>query len=298
MKIQNILKYIRDEYIKTKAYYTITSSKFLRDHPEYAKEIEYIKNLGQLTVFPYSFKEKYESNQYAFSIDEESGIPYTIYNEHKLYFVDTGCDDNIDLVKQKYACLASEQDMDSPHRYFTDSFKVEKGDTFIDVGCAEGKEALAVIDDASEIYLFEGDNKWKKPLEKTFSEYFDNGYSQGASVNIINKYVSDVDKNGYVRLDDQIKKKDKIFIKMDVEGSECEVIKSARNLIENAKRVRIVATCYHNKTDEKKIIELLEGMGVRCHTSDGWMLYYYGDVSRFEYPYFRKGVIRGEKVRE
>ena len=296
MKLQNILKYIKDEYIKTKAYYIIISRKFIKAHPEYTREIEYIRKLGQLTVFPYSFREKYDSNQYSFSVDEESGIPYTMYNEHKLYFVDTGCNDNIDLIKQKYACLASEQDVESPHRYFMDSFKVEKGDVFIDVGCAEGKEALTVLGDASEIYLFEGDEKWKVPLEKTFSDYLDDGCAHGTNVKIINKYVSDENKNGYVRLDDYIEKKDAVFIKMDVEGAECDVIKSASELVKSAKRVRVVVTCYHNKEDEKEITELLESMGVRCHTSDGWMLYYFGDVSKFVYPYFRRGVIRGEKV--
>lgn len=83
---------------------------------------------------------------------------------------------------------------------------------------------------------------------------------------------------------------------MDVEGAECDVIKSAGKLIENAQHVRIAATCYHNKNDAKEITELLESMGFTCKYSKGYMLYFYGDTEKFVYPYFRHGVIRAERV--
>ncbi len=290
MKIKNIVRFFRNEFIKKKAYYEITSKNFRKTHPEFTKEIEFIKKRKKLELFPYSFINKYGKDNYPMYKEDGSEIPYFIYKGKKLFFSDENIGVDSDFVKWKYSCLMSEQDDESPHKYFTNNFYVEKNDLFIDVGCAEGKEALEILDDASKVYLFECDTNWNESLKRTFDADIKSG-----KVIIINKYVSDSEKDGCVKLDDVVESDKNLFIKMDVEGAEYEVIKSAEKLIKNAKSVKLVATCYHNKDDADKIVGLLEEMGFTWEFSDGYMLYFYGDTSNFIYPYFRHGVIRAQK---
>lgn len=171
MNPANVIRYFRYEFIKMRAFKTITGRNFIKKHPEYAKESKYLKEKGRLLTFPYPFTDNYNAEKFELFRDKESGVPYFNYNGRKLFFSDANINESDGMVRWKFACLASEQDINSPHRYFTEDFKVEQGDTFIDVGCAEGKEALDVIDDAGEVYLFEADENWLQSLKLTFAEY-------------------------------------------------------------------------------------------------------------------------------
>jgi len=292
MKIKNVITYFKYEYIKRRAFRTITSQAFQKSHPEYVDEIKYIRKRKKLLLFPYPYIEKYVPEKFPIFIDDISKIPYVIYKNKKLFF-NVGQNLNLTQIQWKYSCLASEQDDASPHKYFTDEFKVEQNDIFIDIGCAEGKEALDVVGVAQELYLFECDLKWQNALKMTFSEKQIGELSH--NVKIINKFVSDKSTDECIRLDDIVPGGDSLFIKIDVEGTESDVLKSAQNIIEKSKRCRIAVACYHNNDDAEKLTMLLSEMGFKCWFTPGYMLYFYNDTSKFIYPYFRHGVIRAEK---
>lgn len=66
--------------------------------------------------------------------DEESIYPYVWHKEKKLYFPRW----SEPQIKHAYNQLIMEQDVESPHTYFSEKYQIEEGDIFVDVGGAEG----------------------------------------------------------------------------------------------------------------------------------------------------------------
>ena len=60
---------------------------------------------------------------------------------HRLYFPKEMTKSQI---RAAYRTLLTEQDIESPHRYFDDNFKLNGNDIFFDVGAAEGMIALEI----------------------------------------------------------------------------------------------------------------------------------------------------------
>lgn len=181
-----------------------------------------------------------------------------------------------------------EQDKRSPHRYFTDSFHVEEGEIFVDVGAAEGMISLDSIDKVKKAYLIEGNEEsWKGPLEKTFSPYKE-------KTNIIYKFAADHCDAENISLDELLKddmEAKGIMVKMDVEGNEMNVLRGAERLLQRD-NVRFAVCTYHQEGDEEKLQRFFEERGYQTEFSDGYM---WVPLFSEKAPYLRKGVLRAWK---
>lgn len=220
-------------------------------------------------------------------------LPYVLHKQKKLYF---SKDINLESALNKYKnyieveCLLGGGYMEkAPHQYQTDTFRVEKGDILVDVGCAEALLSLDVIDKVSHIYLIEGDSRWIPALEATFAPYKD-------KVTIINKYVTDKDSDNTIKLSTILKKEfgKNMFIKMDIEGFETSVLKSSVDLFSNNPNIKCACCTYHRNGDEVKIKDYFEKLSYKTEFSDGVM--YFDMYDEPTPPYFRKGLIRAKKI--
>lgn len=189
----------------------------------------------------------------------------------------------VDIIS--YTQLSMEQNPLSPHRYFTDSFQVEKGEVFVDVGAAEGMISLEIIEKAKKVYLIECEEHWLEHLRLTFAPYQD-------KVVFITKYASDKDDNRNVRLDSLLKNETApIFIKMDVEGMEDMVLQGAQKILKRRNTKAAVCT-YHKKDDAEHFKAYFESMGYNIEFSEGYMAM----INNFnETDVFRKAVLRAWK---
>lgn len=249
----------------------------------YGAEIRFLKKEGGLTIFPYKFTEKYNADKIKVYIDGDVGMRYVLHDGKKLYFPETWSEGRI---KDYYNGLLIEQDKESPHRYFTKDFKVEKGDVFVDVGCAEAMSSLECVDDASEIYLFECDEMWLKALERTFEKY-------GDKVHIIRKYARSYTDHESVKLEDALRKSfgKTFFIKLDLNGYEWDTLGGSPELI-RTQRIKCAGCTYHRQEDEDILLSSLKREGFTCEFSKGYMLFIFSEL---KYPYFRRGLIRAKK---
>lgn len=187
-----------------------------------------------------------------------------------------------------FVSIIVEQDKRSPHRYFTDSFHVEEGEVFVDVGAAEGLVSLDSIDKVKKAYLIEGnEERWKGPLEKTFSPYKD-------KTDIIYKFAADKNDEENVSLDNLLKgdlDAKGIMVKMDVEGNELDVLSGAESLLQRD-NVRFVVCTYHRDGDEEKFQQFFEERGYQTEFSNGYM---WVPLFSEKAPYLKKAVLRAWK---
>lgn len=187
----------------------------------------------------------------------------------------------------------------SPHCYFTKDFAPCNNDVFLDVGSAEAKEAVDLIGIPKKIYLFEGSKDYKNTLQKTFEKEIQDGYAQ-----VITKFVSQKYSGAdFIRLDDAVLPCENLFIKMDVEGNEIDVLDSAKELLTKSAHVRLSIACYHYKESANELFDYLTRLGFRCWYTHGFVIFNWEPClfksvfwnSKILSPYFRNGVIRAEK---
>jgi hypothetical protein len=201
---------------------------------------------------------------------------HVIHNGKKLFFAKR--DPN--YIKVLYRSLLIEQDTNSPHRY-VDSYGELDGKILLDVGAAEGIFALDVIERVKKAYLFECEEEWLEPLEKTFQPWKE-------KVEFVHKYVSNVDNESCITLDTFAENNgvDNLFIKMDIEGEELNALLGAQKLLKNAKNASLAICTYHTDNDAETISNLLTSLGYQCEFTPGWLLV---DSQ------LRKGVCRGRR---
>lgn len=242
--------------------------------------LEYWKN-NQLTVFNQFVKEEMF---HVVEWDYIENMPFIILEDKKMYYP---YDTKFESFEGKKIIrnVMQEQQETSPHLYIKDDITINEGDIIADVGAAEGDFSIRLVEKASKIYLFEGDKKWWKPLRKTFEKFKD-------KIEFINKYAGYIDDNNLVRMDTIIKEKID-FLKMDVEGSECEALLGARKLLING-NVKCAICSYHRAGDEIALKDILNAYGYRTNTSMGYMLYYH-DANIFSTLDFRRGIVYGRK---
>ncbi len=261
---------------------------------EYPEETEYMRKRHKVFVFPYNFTDKYDAAR----IDvykAASGYKYVDHQGKKLYFPDW---DDVS-VQLEYNQLILEQDPESPHQYFDEECSFEDGGIFVDVGAAEGIISLSILERAEEVYLIECTDYWIKALNETFKDYKD-------KVHIIPKYAGAVDSMDTVTIDTLLSGYvDKnIFIKMDIEGMEPDVLLGAHRTFMN-NNCRVSCAVYHTNDEKDEVMNLLKDYGYRSYSSDNYMLFIYcqslfenGKYERPIAPYFRKGIVRGVKDSE
>jgi hypothetical protein len=109
-------------------------------------------------------------------------------------------------------------------------------------------------------------------------------------VSIINKLVSSRNSSKEIRLSDALADIDQdktVFIKMDIEGFEREVISASEDFLKSHK-VKLSCCVYHRQDDAAVIKNMLEKMGFKTRFSDGYMLPWMNGI---HFPYFRHGLI-------
>lgn len=259
-------------------------SYFKQDEKEFSKELVYLRN-NKLSIFPYNSIRDFNPIFEIFK-DNECGLLYVYFESKKMYFKRNM---NFFEVKSYYLGILKEQHLDSPHRYLTEKFNINFGDSVADIGVAEGIFSLSIIEKSSIVYLFEPDLEWIEALNYTFKPW-------KSKVQIISKFVSnrtDILKN--IKLDDFFKLQSRSidFIKVDVDGGEKKLLEGSNGIFSSNKNIKIAICTYHNQSDAEEFEQFFTNKRFNVEFSEGFMLFLYDN--NFAPPYFRKGVIRAEK---
>jgi hypothetical protein len=245
--------------------------------------LSYIRKEG-IQVFPYHFQDKYKKSEVEVFVDAKNGLKYVIENDRKLYFKRKSSERG---VKRNYNALRIEQDVESAHRYLTQSFEVEDGDILVDVGAAEGNLPLSVMHKVKKVYLFETDPKWIEALQATFEPWKE-------KVEIINKYVSDKNNDTHVTLDTFFKDKEPFtFLKVDAEGAETSILEGCRTILAENKPMKIAMATYHKPHDAEEIELFINQYHFKSEFSEGFMIF--PELKTFSPPYLRRGLIRAKR---
>jgi hypothetical protein len=236
-----------------------------------------------LAVFPYDFPGNHDAEEIAVYKDRK--MSFVLHEGKRLYFPEKW---GAEKIRKCYNGLLIEQDVDSPHCYKAPGFEVRKDEAIADIGAAEGIWALSNADLAGKIYLFECEEKWKAPLEMTFSPYRE-------KTHLINKYVRNVTNDESTTLDDFFREKEINFIKADIEGAEVELLEGAKSILER-QDLRLQLCAYHNQDDAGILENMLRESGFDTAFSRGYMLFVYDE--NFHAPYLRHGLIRALRPSE
>lgn len=196
---------------------------------------------------------------------------------------------NEDSVREVIRNLLIEQDIESPHFYFTQNvMEHATNGTILDIGAAEGNFSLFLSNKIKKTYLFEANSKWNKALNRTFS-------NTKSEFEIINSFVSDVSnqENNTISIDEYFARdipEDISIIKIDIEGFEQKCLKGMKNTLEKNPNAILLICAYHTQYAEEEIRSILTGYQINPRKNK--MLFY--DKS-FAYPYLRTGVIEAHK---
>ena len=260
------------------AHYSSLSAEEVND--EQREVLKYLES-NQVRIFPYPFHDNYSADKIEVLFDAEKGLRYVMQDGKRLYFKKRW---GVKRIRLAYSDLSREQDINSPHRYLTDSFTVTRDDVLADIGAAEGNFSLSVIDKVKKIYLFEYDREWDEALRATFAPWPE-------KVEIINKYVSDFNDDSHIALDDFYdSKKDLTFLKIDVDGAEAIVLNSCRKIFLSGAPFKVALCTYHKNNDEEDFTLLLKEHGFCITLSKGYMINYYD--KKVKSPWLRRGLIR------
>ena len=278
-----IRKPISDYHIKQTIlnYYDNLSEELINQEQKDA--LNYLRS-NKLSVFPYPFQENYKRKDIKVYIDDELKLKYILLDGKRLYFKRTSSTRG---VKRNYNNLLIEQDINSAHRYLSDSFDLRNNDILVDIGAGEGNLALSVIEKVKKVYLFETDEYWIDALKATFSPWKD-------KVIIVNKNVSGRNDDRNITLDQFFKDKEQFdFLKIDAEGGEAEILNGCKSLLSSNQQLKIALCCYHRPNDEFIFNKLLEKKGFSVSFTKGYMIFY--EPETFSPPYLRRGILRAEK---
>ncbi len=280
-------KFIRKRILAKKLRHSILN--YYANLPEApGKELREVLNYlesNPIAVFPYHFQNKYNAAEIEVFKDNEKGLRYVMLEGKRLYFKKRWSEKRI---RHSFNELTKEQDLQSPHRYLNDDFKIANGEVLVDIGVAEGNFALGAAEKASKLILFETDTEWIEALNATFEPWKE-------KVLIVNKFVSDITNATNTTLDDFISPDEKIsFLKIDVDGAESRLLDGCKRILSDQNPLKLAICTYHKQDDEKDFTALLSRNGFETSHSDGFMLFYYD--KKMKAPYLRRGLIRAVKL--
>jgi hypothetical protein len=248
---------------------------------EEQKEVLNYLETNSVTIFPYSFSSEYSPEKIEVHTDITNGLHYVMQEGKRLYFIKRWTKKRI---QRAYSDLSREQDPESPHRYLSEEFRAGPDDVIADIGAAEGNFSLSVIEKVKKIYLVEYDREWIRALNATFAPWKD-------KVEVIDKYVADIDDDKHITLDTLIRTHDDItMLKIDVDGNEQKVLAGASQLLIGKRKLKIALCTYHKANDERDFTLLLENKGFLVTPSAGYMIHYYD--KKLVKPWLRRGLIR------
>lgn len=252
---------------------------------EIKRIIEYLNN-NNLEIFNYKFTDNYQSLEIEVYKDENNGLFYVFHDGKKMYFSREY--KNVESVKEYYKSILMEQDEESPHRYLTKDFCVNRGDIVVDVGVAEGNFSLDIIEHVDKLYLVEADQSWVEALRYTFEPYKE-------KVVIINKYANSYNEGDFGTLDSMIKD-DVNFIKMDIEGCEWDALIGAQRLVSESKNLKLAICSYHSDFDQTLIEDYMDKMKIKHTTTKGYMWFPVTIRQPYVSTKLNKAIVRGEKL--
>lgn len=257
--------------------------------------LELVNNMKQRGLQPFlgDFAQKYDNFDVKVMREGDNGYFWVMHHGEKLFFEKSSYEKGVAIAYMK---LCREQDVDSPHRYIED-YRVLKDCYVVEAGAAEASFSLdAIINDCKKVYICECNQGWIDSLNRTFSQY-------GNRAQVIKKYVSSIDSEDTITIDSIFQKaaendgfsfkKDKIFIKMDIEGMEEEGIKGMQYVLKHAQHISLSICAYHNQDDEKIIRSYFPEDKWIIETSKSYILFPYDKKQKK--PYFRRGVLRIKK---
>lgn len=244
-------------------------------------ESRYMIEQKHLMTFPYAWTSQYHAGDVEVFHDAGSSMPYVKVRGRKMFFPARYHDK---YVQKYFNSILMEQDPRSAHFYFDPEKEDLDDGIFFDVGGAEGYVSLEVVPYVSKLVIFECDEDWIEALNATFEPWRE-------KVQIVNRFASSKNDKNEVRIDAFEAHEQKVFIKIDVEGTEKEVLMGADKLL-MSENVQVYVCTYHKKNDEQDLSEFLSERGFEIEKSDGYMFYGLGKDAGF-----RRGVIRGKRVR-
>lgn len=248
---------------------------------ELENEVKYVLDNG-IWVFPYPFTLNYISRKVPVFIEKK--YPYVLFQGKKMYFKKSWDSNRVEKYFNDISC---EQDIDSPHRYCDDFFYPGYDSYLIDIGAAEGNFSLENVEKVKRIFLFERNPNWIESLKLTFSDYMDR-------VKIIEKNVGINSLAGDISLDNmKILFGNELFIKIDADGGEQEVLKCMKKLLLQNQNIKVAICTYHKQNDFLVLDEILKSYGFKTEFTKNKMLFYFDKSLKF--PYFRNGVLRASK---
>jgi hypothetical protein len=262
-------------------YYNSLSKESIRDDQQ--EVITFLKN-NPISTFPYPYLHNYDANDIVVYSDKSNGLKYVLLDGKRLYFKRGSSSRRI---RRNFNTLLVEQDFNSPHRYLTNNFNIGPDDVIVDIGAAEGNFTLSIIEKVKKAYIFETNKRWIKVLETTFAPWKD-------KVEIINKFVSDIDDKNNISLDKFFGNNPKVnFIKIDAEGEESRIIRGGEKILSDQSDIKVVTCTYHKYDDENILSGMLKNKGFEMEFSKGYMIFYLDKDQRP--PYLRRGLIRAWK---
>lgn len=237
---------------------------------------------NDISVYHHYIKEEEEYSVVQWDCMEN--MPFILFEDKRMYFpFDTKFEmrDGKKIVTD----ILAEQQQSSPHLYIKDDICINQGDVVVDAGVCEGNFILRYIEKISKAYLFEGDQRWIRPLQLTFGKFRD-------KVVLSDKFLGQWSGCNSVNLDSVINGKVD-FLKMDIEGAEPGALLGGRNVLRK-NSVKCSICSYHHSGDEMAIKDILQSYGYQTNNSDGYMVFYH-DPDIFSSLDFRRGIVYARK---
>jgi len=274
--------------LRTYLWKQFLKKKILKEYSQSSDKevIEIISNINEngIKIISSTLSMDYREDKIEVLFDKILKLKYVNYKKDKpIYFQKKWSKSKIQKALNQ---LYIEQDINSPHRYLTDDFNVDKNTIVADIGCAEANFSLDIVDKVKHIYLFETNNVWEEPLKATFKKHKD-------KITIVNKKFSNTDSKNSINGSKFLKDKGVNFLKIDVDGHEDEVMSNLEELISESKKMKIALCTYHSNNDFYKYSTLLQKYKYNISHSNGFMIFYWD--KKLDKPYLRRGVLRAEK---
>ncbi len=244
-------------------------------------DYEYGRDEGRLfSEDPYYDKLKASTDSRR-EIFREGDAYYTNIGDRRLFLGENEKDSRDYLEETEYWLEG-----DTPHRYLDkdyDGIDILEDAILLDIGAAEGYFGVKHYDKCKKVYFFEYDQRWLQYLRRT-CETLDRA-------EIVEGFVGDTD--GTIRLDDFFKGRSEKpnIIKMDVEGAEGSVLRGMGDLLYDDNPLTLLICTYHRQEDWDRYYEMLKGK-YRISHSKG----YYWNLQDPHPPFFRRGIMRAEKI--
>ena len=244
------------------------SERLVRNLYRYAIEYDDIAGNGYRQRCPHAFQsERYHIEAGDVLIDAGGRTFIEKMKASTIQVLDEALGVMIDKVTDSVKYTVSREHSERP-RY-------DNKDVTIDVGSPRGLLALDVIDKVSKVYLVETSSGWWKPLEATFAPFKDKvELIKGDLSNKQKEEKKKSKKKESIPLADLLERcgQKRVFVMMDLEGDELDVLRDAQEYLRTARSPIILAVCaYHRTTDYDDLVRFFEAIGYHTETQPGYI---------------------------